>query len=266
MDQCSIAFDGLRGDIAPNWADSSVRVYSLDGTETEKWHSCDPESGGRRRTGMLGCGHHVEATVRQGSFSGRSWGVGLMAAMTEPDPAPEDHSGLILAIAARKDRASFSRLFLHFAPRLKAHLMRLGADPGQGEEIAQEALLAVWRKSAQFDPNRASAATWIFTIARNLWIDQLRKARRQDQICDVPWEGEAPEIPDAALEVADSTRSVREALDALPFEQSEVIRLSYFEGIPHADIAEKLSLPLGTVKSRIRLASARLRALLEERL
>jgi RNA polymerase sigma-70 factor (ECF subfamily) len=215
---------------------------------------------------MFACGRHAEQFEATSLRPGARRDIGLMSALSESNPSPADHAGLIQTIALKKDRSCFSELFLYFAPRLKGHLIRLGADPGQGEEIAQEALLAVWRKAEQFDPSRASASTWIFTIARNLWIDHLRKVRRRDQIDEVPWEAEPPEVPDQVLEQSDSARSVRDALDELPAEQLEVIRLSYFEGKAHAEIAEQLSLPLGTVKSRIRLASARLRVLLEEQI
>jgi RNA polymerase sigma-70 factor (ECF subfamily) len=178
----------------------------------------------------------------------------------------ELHSRLITEIAATKSRESFSELFLYFVPRLKTHLMRMGADAGMAEELAQEALLAVWRKAESFDPARAAASTWIFTIARNLWIDHIRRARRKDEFGDPSLENEPPEQPDEISEAVETARSVRDALDLLSPEQLEVVRLSFFDGTPHSEIARQLSIPLGTVKSRIRLGCGRLRALLEDQL
>jgi RNA polymerase sigma-70 factor (ECF subfamily) len=176
----------------------------------------------------------------------------------------DENSRCILAIAANADRESFARLFAFFAPRVKSYLMRSGADAAEAEELAQEALLAVWRKAASFDPARATASTWIFTIARNLWIDGIRRAKRRSQMVDTPWDIEPVEQPGERLIATDTERSVTAALKMLPPDQVEVIRLSFFEGRPHAEIAERLSLPLGTVKSRIRLACGRLRKLLED--
>lgn len=174
-----------------------------------------------------------------------------------------DAAGLILAIAARADRQAFAALFSHFAPRVKAYLMRQGASSVAAEELAQETLLAAWRKAALFDPSRAGASTWIFTIARNLRIDALRRDRpvpAADDPTDTPDQPPA----DAVVLAAERDDRVRRALKALSREQAEVIELSFFSDAPHAAIAERLGLPLGTVKSRLRLALARLRALLED--
>jgi len=203
---------------------------------------------------------------RAGIPLGNHDGLGLMPTAIDPGPPLNEHSRAIIEIAARNDRESFSRLFLFFAPRLKAHLLRLGAEAALSEELVQETMLVVWRKAVHFDPARASASTWIFTIARNLWIDNLRRGRRKTEFADVPWDCAPPDEPGELLEQADSVRSVRNALASLPAEQRDVIRLSFFEGRAQSEIAERLSIPLGTVKSRIRLASARLRALLERSL
>ena len=177
-------------------------------------------------------------------------------------PQTPDFSGLIMAIAQHGDREAFASLFNHFAPRVKGYLTRLGTTPEAAEELAQETLLTVWRRAAAFDPARAAASTWIFAIARNLRIDLARRERRP-----LPGEQPAPEEtprPDAELEAAQDERRVAAALAALPAEQAQAVRLAFFSDKPHAQIALDLSLPLGTVKSRIRLAMARLRILLEE--
>jgi RNA polymerase sigma-70 factor (ECF subfamily) len=176
--------------------------------------------------------------------------------------AGEDASGLILAIAERGDRAAFAALFNAFAPKVKSYLLRLGAPAAAAEELAQETLLAVWRKAAQFDPLRAGASTWIFTIARNLRIDALRRERPLPA-----HELDEPDIePPAEPQVlaAERDRRVRAALAARSREQAQVVELSFFSEEPHTAIAERLGLPLGTVKSRLRLAMTRLRALLED--
>jgi len=194
----------------------------------------------------------------------------IFAVWGRPDPSARplgmtvtaDLSALIVAIAERGDREAFAGLFNHFAPRVKAYLIRLGATPEAAEELAQETLLTVWRRAAGFDPARAAASTWIFAIARNLRIDLARRERRP-----LPGEQQPPEEvrrPDAELEAVQDERRVAIALAALPAEQAEAVRLAYFSDKPHAQIALDLSLPLGTVKSRIRLAMARLRVLLEE--
>jgi RNA polymerase sigma-70 factor, ECF subfamily len=171
---------------------------------------------------------------------------------------------LIRAIATSRDRLAFTSLFERFAPRVKAYLMQLGLDAGSAEELAQEALLLVWRKAAQYDPERASAAAWIFTIARNLWIDRARRTRVAMPISDPADEQEGPRLADAILVAEDRGIRVRAALASLPAEQADVVRLAFFDDRPHADIERVLGIPLGTVKSRLRLAMSRLRALLED--
>ena len=181
----------------------------------------------------------------------------------QPDASPER---LIHAIATRADRAAFTALFMRFAPRIKAYLLQRGLDRGMGEELAQEVLLTVWRKAAQFDPSRASAAAWMFTIARNLRIDAARRTQLAWPTLDPA--DEPPEVPtaDAILAAEDRGARLGEALAALPAEQAEVIRLAYFDDRPHADIERVLGIPLGTVKSRLRLALSRLRGVLEDKL
>ena len=178
-----------------------------------------------------------------------------------PRTPPAEFNSLILRIAASSDRSAFAELFQHFAPRVKSYGLRLGAAEAAAEELAQDTLLTVWRKAAQFDPARASASTWIFTIARNLRIDAIRRERPAP-----PPEDDADPQPlaDAQLWGAQQDGRVRKALGALPPEQLEVIRLSFFSEAPHSAIAETLGLPLGTVKSRLRLAMIRLRTLLED--
>lgn len=179
---------------------------------------------------------------------------------------PKDKAAeLVVRIARTQDRAAFKALFLMFAPKVKGYLIRQGAPPLQAEDLAQETLLTVWRKAAYFDPARASVAAWVFTIARNLRIDALRRERSAIAYALTP---AGPDVetatPATEREEAERGERVRTALATLPVDQLEVIRLSFFSDMAHAEIASALSLPLGTVKSRVRLALAKLRGMVGE--
>lgn len=189
---------------------------------------------------------------------------GSDAAKTGSKP---DFAGLIEKIAETKDRDAFAALFAHFAPRLKGYLLRLGASDGQAEEVLQEALLTVWRKAHLFDRKKAAASTWIFTIARNRRIDILRKRKFPEIDAEDPsLVPDAPRPPDEEVIGAREGEAVRLALEKLPDEQRELVRLAFYNGWSHSKIAEDTNLPLGTVKSRLRLAFSRLRNELEGRL
>lgn len=176
-----------------------------------------------------------------------------------------DPNSLIVAIARSGDRVAFAALFDHFAPRVKGLLMRGGAPAELAEEVAQEALLTVWRKAALFDPAKASASTWIATIARNLRIDIARRETRSrlSQVYEILDE-EAPEQPDAMLSGAERDARVRAAMTHLSPDQYRVVELAFIEGLSHQDVADRLAIPLGTVKSRLRLALSHLRGRLED--
>ncbi|WP_244512088.1 sigma-70 family RNA polymerase sigma factor [Bosea robiniae] len=176
-----------------------------------------------------------------------------------------DPNRLIAAIARSGDRAAFAALFDHFAPRVKGLLMRGGAPAELAEEVAQETLLTVWRKAALFDPAKASASTWIATIARNLRIDIARREIRSrlSQVYEILDE-EAPEQPDAMLSGAERDARVRAAMTQLSPDQYRVVELAFIEGFSHQDVADRLAIPLGTVKSRLRLALSHLRGRLED--
>jgi len=169
-----------------------------------------------------------------------------------------DWVACIAAIRDHGDEAAFARLFAHFAPRVKAFLMRSGAEATLAEECTQEVMSTLWQKAHLFDPTRASAATWIFTIARNRKIDALRKQRRPEPE-DLPW-GQDPE-PDQAdvLALQQESDQLGRAIAALPAKQRELIEKAYFGDLSHSEIAADTGLPLGTIKSRIRLALDRLR-------
>jgi RNA polymerase sigma-70 factor (ECF subfamily) len=177
----------------------------------------------------------------------------------------EEAADLIEAIASHKDRAAFASLFGHFAPRVKAFIMRGSADAETAQEVAQETLIMVWRKAASFDRSRASAATWIYTIARNKRIDLLRRAARPIDTDDwlVVYAPEEEDADKSVLAGQTYTR-VKELMGGLSADQLVVIQKAFFEDKTHTVIAEELKLPLGTVKSRIRLALGRLREALEK--
>ena len=179
--------------------------------------------------------------------------------------APDEAARLIASIARTGDKAAFARLFDYFAPRLRAYLLRLGTAANAADELVQETMLRVWRKARQFEPASGSASSWVFVIARNLRVDRMRRERSPlPEAADPSGEPDADPGGEAALIGAERRERLREALRALPEEQARILRLSYFEDRPHAEIAQELGVPLGTVKSRARLAVARLRALLDD--
>ena len=173
-------------------------------------------------------------------------------------------AGLVEAIAAHGDRQAFSRLFAHYAPRVKGYLLRLGLDGGRAEELSQEVMVAVWRKAATFDRSQASVATWIFRIARNRRIDAFRRDQRAELDAEDPiWRSEPEQAADDRVEASQREARVREALADLPEDQREAVRRAFYEELSHSEIAERTGVALGTVKSRLRLAFVKLRARLE---
>lgn len=170
----------------------------------------------------------------------------------------DDWTALLLAVRDRQDRAAFAALFRHFAPRIKGFLMKSGASDALAEECAQDVMATLWQKAHLFDPARASVATWVFTIARNRRIDALRRAKRPEPE-DLPWGPEPEPDQQAVLEMAEDTARLGAALARLPPPQRDLIEKAYFGDLTHTEIATETGLPLGTIKSRIRLALDRLR-------
>lgn len=169
-----------------------------------------------------------------------------------------DWAALVVRVRDHQDKAAFATLFRHFAPRVKGFLMKSGASATLAEEVAQDVMATLWQKAHLFDPARASVATWVFTIARNRRIDALRKARRPEPE-DLPW-GPEPEPDQAdAYEMQQDTDRLGQALSQLPEKQRALIERAYFGDLSHSEIAAETGLPLGTIKSRIRLALERLR-------
>ena len=165
---------------------------------------------------------------------------------------------LIKKVDNLKDTSAFEELFNHFAPRVKAFLMKSGADPQMAEECSQEVMATVWRKAHLFDPSRASASTWIFTIARNKKIDAIRKQNRPEPEQLYPDQDYEPD-QEAVVELQQETERLTLALGKLPEKQRILVEKAYLGELSHSEIAEITGLPLGTIKSRIRLALEKLR-------
>ncbi len=169
---------------------------------------------------------------------------------------------LMQAIAAEQSQRAFARLFQHFAPRLQAYCQRLGCRPEIADELVQEAMSRLWRKAGQFNAEKAAVSTWLYTIARNLHIDHVRREKRPaPDPTDPAMEPTPQATPMENLSRARDADRLRRAVGTLNAEQREVLELAFFQEKSHSLIAQELDLPLGTVKSRIRLALKHVRAI-----
>ncbi|WP_089233491.1 sigma-70 family RNA polymerase sigma factor [Tropicimonas sediminicola] len=169
-----------------------------------------------------------------------------------------DWSGHVIRIRDHRDQAAFAELFRHFAPRVKAFLIRSGASQTMAEECSQEVMATLWHKAHLFDPSRASVATWVFTIARNKKTDMLRKQRRPEPE-DLPWGPEPEPEQTETLARQQEAEHLGKAIAALPDKQRALVEAAYYGDLSHSEIAARTGLPLGTIKSRLRLALDRLR-------
>ena len=168
---------------------------------------------------------------------------------------------MLLAVARQKSKDSFVELFEYFAPRIKSFFIKGGSSPEQADELAQETMLTVWNKAENFDPRKATASTWIYTIARNKRVDSLRSMTRRNEV-DLPEylpTGDETPVPGESLMQEENSALIAAALEDLPEDEAELIHKSFFEGKSHGIIAHETGIPLGTVKSRIRAALGRLR-------
>ena len=184
--------------------------------------------------------------------------------MTQAEPNI-DAGALLARIASERDKAALASLFTLFAPRLKSMMLKLGADSALAEDLVQETLLTVWRKAGLYSPERGAPSTWIFTIARNLRIDQLRRQSNKpyEDLDSIELTSDTP-LGSFIVEQNEVIARVNIALEKLSQDQREVVTLSFIHNLPHAEIAARTGLPLGTVKSRLRLAYDRLRPMLED--
>ncbi len=226
---------------------------------------CDPTAGWRRNTGMLTENTSlakVDAPAPAAPYgeakSQRVSKAGKRVVTGELTSKRMEWVVQIYAVRDEKDRSAFAELFAYFAPRVKSFLMKSGASPDLAEECTQEVMATLWNKAHMFDPTKASVSTWIFTIARNRKIDLLRKQRRPEPE-DLPWGPEAEPDQTEAIGLQQETEQLGKALATLPPEQRTLIERAYFGDLSHSEIAAETGLPLGTIKSRIRLALDRLR-------
>ena len=171
---------------------------------------------------------------------------------------------LAARVASGRDKAAFAELYDYFAPRILGYLMRLNLDRGQAEELTQEVMVVLWQKADLFDPVKSSLSTWLFRVARNRRIDAQRRDRSGLIDPDDPYFH--PDAAEPADQTVDATRRderIRAAMADLPDDQASLVKMAFFLGLSHSEIAAQTNLPLGTVKSRIRLAFARLRKAIE---
>ena len=185
---------------------------------------------------------------------------GSISVQSQGEPTSEQLASWLTAVGRSQDRSAFAALFEHFAPRLKSYMFRLGADSATAEDLAQETMVQVWRKAALYDRTKAVPAAWVFRVARNLRIDRLRKQRFHETDIEetvIPAEDDGASN-DRVVDQLDASR-LAPLVDALPADQQQVVRLAFFEGLSHSEIEQRLAIPLGTVKSRMRLAFGKLR-------
>lgn len=205
----------------------------------------------------------IEALAQDNPYF--DWAARTLAHAKDPQrdstsAAREDLTRDLCAVGHDGDRDAFVRLYKYYGPRLRSFLLGQGASAGEAEEVIQDTMMTVWRKAGMFDPAKAAAGTWIFTIARNLRIDALRKANRPLPEPDDPVMAPQPlASPERMSELAQVGDRVVSALSAMPEEQATAVHMSFFEDKSHGEIARELGVPLGTVKSRLRLAMQRLK-------
>ncbi len=175
-------------------------------------------------------------------------------------------ASLVARVAADRDRAAFKILFDHFAPRLRGFLMRRSLPPALCDDLAQEALLTIWRRAESYDAAKSAVSTWVYTIARNLHIDHYRKQARaaRADLTDPSLQPGETHAADTLYGRTQDVAAVNKALTGLPEDQRRVLELAFMDGLSHREVADRLNLPLGTVKSRIRLAMDKLKTSLGE--
>jgi RNA polymerase sigma-70 factor (ECF subfamily) len=170
----------------------------------------------------------------------------------------DNNAALVLAIARDQDRGAFTQLFQQMGPRLKAWCMGQGSTESEADDLVQECFIRVWNKAGQYRPETASANTWLFTIIRNCRIDALRKGQRESVGPADLWPEPSTGPMDEDMATDLNARHVRKWVSDLPGEQRQMLYKAFFEGKTHAEIAAETGVPLGTIKSRIRLALQKL--------
>lgn len=207
---------------------------------------------------------------RSGHKEGPEASSGGMDTQPTRTPSPSDlWTPRLQRVSEKRDRVAFAELFSHFAPLIKSFAL---SSPGMSsnalaEELVQEVMLKVWNRASTYDATKASATTWIYTLARNCRIDLLRKKFRLHEEVDVDemWDlGTEEDVLEQDVSQQHLASTMREMMSNLPIEQRQIIGKVYMEGKSHSEVAEELDLPLGTVKSRVRLALGKLRVMLSE--
>ena len=177
----------------------------------------------------------------------------------------DNWSVLLVNIGQNKDKKAFYEFFQHFAPMIKGYFLGkagVSMSPSMADELIQEVMLKVWQKADKFDAGKSAASTWLFTLARNTRIDLIRRqAKHNLEVVDTDdvWPADEQESPVARLQQNRDETRIKKAMEQLPMEQAQVVRKIYLEGKTHMAVSEELQLPLGTVKSRLRLALGRMR-------
>lgn len=190
-----------------------------------------------------------------------------VALLNSGNKRDDQWSQLLTEVGQNKSRAAFAQLFKHFAPLLKSFAQanrHSGALPGMAEDLVQEVMIKVWQKASGFNPEKASATTWIYTVARNCRIDMLRRKSNTQHLPlenEDFWHEPDEETPVSLLRQKRFEEQIKSSLGQLPREQSEILRKVYLEGKSHFEASNELDLPLGTVKSRVRLALQKLQIL-----
>jgi RNA polymerase sigma-70 factor (ECF subfamily) len=214
--------------------------------------------------------HRVSSQLAASAISARILGKVGLSGLSSHEPAIAGSSPtetrqrmaqLIARVANDADKQAFVELFLFFGPRVKRYLVRLGANTELADELAQDVMMQVWRKAALFEAAKSAPTTWIFRIARNRWIDEMRRsANGRIDTAQVLLLMEATNQPAIHVEASGDEELVRRALVSLPPEAFDLLILAFYEGLSHSEIAARTGAPLGTVKSRIRAAIRALRA------
>lgn len=180
--------------------------------------------------------------------------------MIQTVPSQQDLQGWVSAIAQLRCRHAFGDLFEFFGPRLKTYFMKTGLSGEQAEDVIQDVMIQVWRKADQYKADRASVSGWVFMLAKSRMIDGLRKTRAPELDPDDPiLHPSAEPAPETTLQIRETSGHLRDLIRDLPEEQQVVLRASFYQGLSHSEIAKRFELPLGTVKSRLRLAVAAMR-------
>ena len=181
----------------------------------------------------------------------------------EHELSPADLSKLLTRVGQQRDVDAFETLFRHYGPRVRSFMAMKTRDTQLAEELMQETMMAFWNKAVQFDPARGNVSAWIFTIARNQRIDAFRRKRPMFDENDPAFVKDDIPPADLELEERQDAELLRKAMETLPPEQLDVLKRAFFDEASHSTIAQDMGIPLGTVKSRIRLAFEKLRSTLE---